>query len=90
MHWEVILYEAKIGETELPISSSEIIFDSGSSLIYIPHLSYNVIIKEISKGKECNVEDSSGLFVCTCNGAEDSSFPTIFMQLGSKQNQYWF
>ena len=35
-HWEVVLFDARVNDSPVPISTSKIIFDSGSSLIYLP------------------------------------------------------
>jgi len=49
VHWQVKIYDAKIGDEVLHEAGSDynMIFDSGSSLSYIPKKSYEIFLKEI-------------------------------------------
>lgn len=89
-HWEVILFDVKIGDDKVTLGSSKLIFDSGTSLIYTPSAPYNSIMAAIFKNHKCSHEDTSDLYVCSCSSNRDASFPTISIQVGSKKDQYWF
>jgi hypothetical protein len=58
--------------------------------VYLPKSEYNMIIEEISKGKDCKIDDYSGLVMCPCMSSSDDKFPTIGIQVGSKKSQHWF
>ena len=40
-HWQVKIYNATFGDNVIDISASKVIFDTGSSLNYIPTQEYN-------------------------------------------------
>lgn len=63
--------------------SKHVIFDSGTSLTYIPSQEYNQIFSIISAGRSCQVIYS--MQVCNCNGVSDSSYPTINVYLKNSQ-----
>jgi hypothetical protein len=46
-HWQVKIYNSKLGDNVLDISANKVIFDTGSSLNYIPTLEYKQILKQI-------------------------------------------
>lgn len=59
-----------------------VIFDSGTSLIYMPNQEYNVIRKEIVRGKRCYF-DSNGDTYCKCKNEHDTGYPTITIDVGN-------
>jgi hypothetical protein len=89
-HWQVNIYDFKIGENPFEIEIDTAILDSGSSLNYIPKTNYENIMSEILKGKNCKKNDSSKMYECDCSGQSDASYPTISLHLGSLFNKHWF
>ena len=51
-HWQVKLYQVKVDDTFLALTSKKIIFDSGSSLIYLPSQEYNVFMNAVFISRE--------------------------------------
>ena len=80
-HWQVILFEAKVGNSDLELSRSpsSVIFDSGSSLIYIPTKEYLAITTEIYNHKVCSTSSEDNFIYCPCEPNLDSlnGYPTL-------------
>jgi hypothetical protein len=54
--WQVAFGGLLVGTTEITLTSSKyVIFDSGSSLTYVPSNEYRAIIAEIKKNQDCNI-----------------------------------
>lgn len=68
----------------LPVSyaTKNIIFDTGSSITYIPTNDYNNLISAITQGHTCNVQ-SDGYLYCDCSRANDSSYPIVKLNFGT-------
>lgn len=49
-----------------------------------------MVMKEMTNGKKCAIEDASGLYICSCTGVEDSSYPPLKILVGSRDQQHWF
>lgn len=83
-YWSTYLEGVKIGNSTVPITVSQVVYDSGASLCYVPSKEYAALIKEITKDKRCWYVDEIDI-VCTCpNGERDyTSFPTIYLDLGN-------
>lgn len=89
-HWQVKLFDAKIGDRKVPFLVDKLIFDSGASLIYMPQDPYNDIIQQLTLGKSCRLDDTAGLYICKCSGMEDSSFQTLRIFVGKDNLKHWF
>lgn len=62
------------------------VFDSGSSLTYVPSNDYNVLTALIFNSKtNCAWDSSYGSTLCTCSSISDSNFPTLTLIL----NEYY-
>mmetsp|Transcript_14305 Transcript_14305/g.24345 ORF Transcript_14305/g.24345 Transcript_14305/m.24345 type:complete len:119 (+) Transcript_14305:677-1033(+) len=46
-HWQVRIYDGMIGNTSLSISVNNAIFDTGSSLIYLPSREFTQFMNEV-------------------------------------------
>jgi len=55
-YWATSLVSAKVSNVTVPITVSAVIFDSGTSLIYMPSQEYNIIRKEIVRDKRCYLD----------------------------------
>jgi len=66
------------------------IFDSGSSLSYIPKKSYEIFIKELKKNHFCKIRKDDEMYECKCNGINDDTFPKLSVNVGSDYVQHWF
>lgn len=82
-HWEVQLYDLKIGDKDIEIENNQIIIDSGASNNYFPSKQFKAVIEEIKLGKDCEWEKSDPTHKCKCEGEKDKTFPTIKLELGS-------
>jgi hypothetical protein len=82
-HWQVRIYQAKTSNTSMNLSVDNIIFDTGSSLCYLPPKEYKSFIAEVNKVKDCEFSSREELYFCQCNSVKDSDFPIIAMLLGS-------
>ena len=60
------------------------IFDSGSSLSYIPKKSYEIFLKEIKKNHVCKISKENKLWECECKGIDDETFPKMAVNVGSE------
>jgi hypothetical protein len=83
-HWQVGMSQVTCGTTSVSLTASKhVVFDSGTSLTYIPSQEYNQIFSIISAGRNCQPINS--MQVCNCNGVSDSSYPTIYVYLKNLQ-----
>ena len=93
-HWQVILFEAKIGDTQVELSKSpsSVILDSGSSLIYIPTKEFNSITTEIYTHKLCSKNTQDNFVYCPCDANLESlnAYPTIEILMGDFTDQHYF
>lgn len=65
----------------MPQSVTGIIYDSGTSLIYMPTADYRLIRYEIVKDKNCYI-DKNGDTYCKCKNEYDTGYPTIEIDIG--------
>ncbi|CDW83186.1 pepsinogen a [Stylonychia lemnae] len=83
-HWQVALTNVIINGVSIPLSKSkDAILDSGTSLTYIPTVEYKTIFSFITNGKSCT--ELSGYQFCQCSNSNDSTYPTIYMNLAGEQ-----
>lgn len=68
MHWQVLIYDARIGDVSLQLTVDDLIFDTGSSFIYIPKREYQQFYKEITRDHNCDIEESTQMLYCDCLG----------------------
>lgn len=71
-------------------SVSNFVFDSGSSLSYIPASDYTKLYGAITNNTSasCRVDASSGLTYCTCTSSSDPRYPNISFKLGDRYMIY--
>ena len=48
-HWQVAFNSINVGEIEIDIKAKDVIFDSGTSLTYIPTSEYSLTLEAITK-----------------------------------------
>jgi hypothetical protein len=93
-HWQVVLFEAKIGENQVDLSEtpSNVILDSGSSLIYIPTKEFTSITTQIYRHKLCSKNTKDNFIYCPCDANLDSlnAYPTIEILVGDFTAQHYF
>ena len=90
-HWQVPLYNATIGEKPINITAKNIIFDTGSSLNYVPTAEFRQILNAILEVRDCD-EKSDGFYYCPCDLKNNllENYPTVAVQVGQKNLQHWF
>lgn len=88
LHWQVRLSDAAIGDVRIRRSASDLIFDTGSSLCYMPSSDFRQFISEIRKNTNC-AEHSDGLMYCDCDAQDDARFPTLAFKVGGRV-AHWF
>ena len=89
------MYKATFGNAtlQLPdmgISTQDMIFDSGSSLSYIPKKAYEIFVKELKKNHVCRLRKDDGMYECQCKGIDDDTFPKLSVNVGSDNVRHWF
>ena len=52
-HWQVNIYDFKIGDKPFELSIDQAILDTGSSLNYIPSSNFKMVMEEIMRDQEC-------------------------------------
>ena len=75
-YWSTQLVSASVGEYRLPVTANYVIYDSGSSLCYVPINEYNVLMAQITRGHSCSVVRGTDV-VCSCQSGKYDDFPTI-------------
>ena len=85
VHWQVKIFDAKIGDEVLHEAGTDydMIFDSGSSLSYIPKKSYEIFVKAIKKNHFCKIRKEDEMYECQCKGHDDDTFPKMSVKVGS-------
>lgn len=85
-HWQARLFAAKLGEEEMKLTVPHVIFDTGTSLTYVPKVTYDYFIKQVSGTGYC-YQDGADLY-CDC---ENSKYPTLSFMVGSHEEgqRHW-
>ena len=55
---------AQVGNKTIPTSANAVIYDSGTSLIYMPKAEYQVVMREITKNHKCYSDGTD--YYCKC------------------------
>ena len=76
IHWEVRLFKYKIDDTLSPTIIHEAIFDTGSSLTYVPQEVYDEFRKKLDSVTRCMLDANRKLVYCNCF-ADESKNPTF-------------
>lgn len=90
IHWQVRIYDYKVGNQTFGSSVKNLIFDTGSSLNYFPEREYNLFFAEIQKTKKCYFDPVEDLAFCDCKNIDDPEFPQIAIYIGSSSQKHWF
>ena len=80
-YWAVEVTEVRLNDKKIESTFTHVIFDTGSSMNYIPEPEYNAFLAIIKKGKNCFTYQS--VFYCNCDNVRDSGWPELKMLLGS-------
>ena len=89
-YWQVKLYEAKVADAPLSLTTKDVIFDTGSSLTFLPTKEYTAFINEVFKTKDCFKHAKDDMLYCKCEDSFDEGWPTVAMLMGSENSQHWF
>lgn len=84
------IYDYKLGNKTIGTSTENLIFDTGSSLNYIPEREYKAFFGVIQDKKNCYFDPQEDLVFCDCQNIDDPAFPQIAINAGSKKNKHWF
>ena len=90
VHWQVSIFDFRLGNEKIGVTNEKIIFDTGSSLIYIPMREWNIFFDRIKHRKKCEYNENLGLFFCDCKDTNDPDYPTFSMYLGDGRMKHWF
>jgi hypothetical protein len=73
------------------MSSKKIIFDTGSSLNYVPSKEFVQILTAIQKFRMCTKE-SDDLYYCPCDKLDNrlELYPKLSIHIGEASLQHWF
>lgn len=82
--WTLKLEGAQLDGKALPIRTTQVIIDTGTSFTLVPKTDYRIITSFFySKGYDCKTDRSMyNLFVCQCTDAEYASYPTLEVIMG--------
>ena len=72
-----------------PSTATSLIFDSGSSMSYIPTKDYTLLYKTLITDQNKSCSQSSGFVYCTCSSIYDTSFLNISLSLGGRYVFFW-
>lgn len=90
IHWQVRLYDFMLGNESVAVSVDNIIFDTGSSLNYLPEREFKAFFAKIQQTKKCYFDPLEDLVFCDCNGVDDEFFPQLAIHIGSSKVKHWF
>jgi hypothetical protein len=90
VHWRVRLLDASVGDRSWRPSVSDLIFDTGTSLNYMPEADYMIFTDEVKKNTNCNYLSQDDLVYCDCDSEEDKRFPTLAFRVGRSGKQHRF
>ncbi|CAI2364541.1 unnamed protein product [Moneuplotes crassus] len=79
-HWTVEMSTVKYGGTELSMSSTSAVLDTGTSLTIFPYSDFMNIWNEIKDGKNCGYIVGTSRLGCDCDSIKD--FKEIKIKLG--------
>jgi hypothetical protein len=82
--WTLKLEGAKLDGKALPIRTTQVIIDTGTSFTLVPKGDYRIIMSYFySQGYDCQVDRSMyNLFVCRCTDADYARYPTLEVMMG--------
>lgn len=85
-YWQVSFQYAMVGNTTITPESTNLVFDSGSSINYIPYNDYTTLYNAVTKnGKNsCTIDSASGSTYCSCTSISDSNYPSITLKMGDR------
>ncbi|CAI2365445.1 unnamed protein product [Moneuplotes crassus] len=79
-HWTVKMSTVKYGGTELNMTSTSAVLDTGTSMTIFPYPDFMNIWNEIKDGKDCGYLSGTTTFACYCDSVND--FKDITIKLG--------
>lgn len=82
VHWRVRLLDASAGDRSWRPSVPDLIFDTGTSLNYLPEKDYIIFTDEIKKKTYCEYRSRDDLVYCDCDAVDDKRFPTLAFRVG--------
>ena len=82
--------DAGIGNNSIQLSVDDLIFDTGSSLCYMPKNEHQQFLAEVRRKTYCSAESGDGLIYCDCDSEEDPKFPMLTFKVGDRDRQHWF
>jgi hypothetical protein len=94
-YWEVKVHDAKInsvgggGVKSMALSSKNIVFDSGSSQVFLPMREYRDFINEVNQVKECEFDSYDNMRYCRCDTEKDQGWPTVSVYVGDDTSKFW-
>lgn len=92
IHWEVRLFKYKVDEQVGSAVQHEAIFDTGSSLTYVPKEVYDEFTTKLKKATSCVYVARTRMTYCNCNSVleRNTDFPELAILVGSGVEQHWF
>jgi len=74
-YWSVSLVRVRLGEKEVPISTSTAIVDTGTSYLLVPSTDFAYLTQEFSKTMKCGIDRMNKLYACMCSYDTYQQFP---------------
>ncbi len=69
------------------MSAKNMVFDTGSSQIYLPTVEYEQFIDEVNKVKKCEYRDYDSLVYCECVDERDAGWPKIKFEIEDSRSK---
>jgi len=85
-YWQVRLYEAKVAGVPLSLTTEDVIFDTGSSLTFLPTKEYIAFINEVFRTQDCFKHAKDDMLYCKCKESTDEGWPKLSMLMGSEKS----
>ena len=85
------MYDAEIGNHQLNFNtfSERMLFDTGTSYIYIPFATYNQIITQIVENRHCTYDSAVDIWSCPCPTSSADDYLKLKFQIGNFLTKYW-
>lgn len=90
VHWQVQIYDFKLEDESIGATVTNIIFDTGSSLNYLPEREFKYFFAYIEYAKQCFFDPQEDLIFCDCTGTNDADYPVMSIYIGSDRQKHWF
>ncbi len=90
-YWQVPMSSIAVNGTSVSISTTNFVFDSGSSLTYVPSADYRRLTAAMNSSPlmpSCILDSASGITFCDCTSINDARYPELMFNMGYQYSFY--